>query len=295
VNNYLANIAARTLNLTPLVRPRLPGQFELAPVQPEGGSNRAEFGRPPAMAAELRERLESTASVNTAPRRSSYRQVRKPFDVNDEPGVNGPVEARRPSGVSLARGSRAAWQSDQTAASTAEPDNRRVPNSHRSPILGEPRTTTIQPVSQDDEQLNNSRRLPVAHRLPSATALEPSPVGARETAGPDGSARRQENSPKLPPVATIAPSSGVFEETGSTNRLPIIVQSRLAPRLEGDRLAFRQQANLSPEPTVHVTIGRIEVRAVQSSKPSSSAKPRATPPVMNLDDYLRRRSNGGAR
>ena len=44
----------------------------------------------------------------------------------------------------------------------------------------------------------------------------------------------------------------------------------------------------SPEPTIAVTIGRIEVRAVTPSQPTKSTPPAA--PVMSLDEYLRRRS-----
>jgi len=47
-------------------------------------------------------------------------------------------------------------------------------------------------------------------------------------------------------------------------------------------------APVSPEPTIAVTIGRIEVRAVSSPQPAKSTPPVA--PVMSLDEYLRRRS-----
>ena len=47
------------------------------------------------------------------------------------------------------------------------------------------------------------------------------------------------------------------------------------------------------EPSVHVTIGRIEVRATSESK--SVARPRAASPVMSLEEYLHRRARGGDR
>jgi hypothetical protein len=48
-----------------------------------------------------------------------------------------------------------------------------------------------------------------------------------------------------------------------------------------------------PAPTIHVTIGRIEVRATPA--PSSALPSRPKPaPTMSLDDYLRQR-NGGSR
>ena len=43
------------------------------------------------------------------------------------------------------------------------------------------------------------------------------------------------------------------------------------------------------EPTIHVTIGRVEVRAVTPPAPSSR-KGRDASPVMSLDEYLRTRA-----
>lgn len=56
------------------------------------------------------------------------------------------------------------------------------------------------------------------------------------------------------------------------------------------RAALAERAAPAPPPTppvVHVTIGRVEVRAVQSQPPKPTAKPRE--PRMGLDDYLARR------
>jgi hypothetical protein len=46
-----------------------------------------------------------------------------------------------------------------------------------------------------------------------------------------------------------------------------------------------------PEPVINVTIGRIEVRAMPPST-QQVKKPRSTPPVMTLDEYLQKRSKG---
>ena len=47
-----------------------------------------------------------------------------------------------------------------------------------------------------------------------------------------------------------------------------------------------------PEPSVHVTIGRIEVRASSESKPVGRAQPAS--PVMSLEEYLHRRAQRGS-
>ncbi|GIV60234.1 MAG: hypothetical protein KatS3mg043_1323 [Rhodothermaceae bacterium] len=47
-------------------------------------------------------------------------------------------------------------------------------------------------------------------------------------------------------------------------------------------------------PTIHVTIGRVVIRAVPPTPPGPSPeKPRVQPAVMTLDDYLKRRKAGG--
>jgi len=47
----------------------------------------------------------------------------------------------------------------------------------------------------------------------------------------------------------------------------------------------------APEPSVHVTIGRIEVRATSETKQLS--RPRSASPVMSLEEYLHRRTQRG--
>jgi len=50
----------------------------------------------------------------------------------------------------------------------------------------------------------------------------------------------------------------------------------------------------TPEPVIHVTIGRIEVRATPASKPRVRERP-ATSPAVDLDEYLRQRARGDRR
>jgi hypothetical protein len=70
------------------------------------------------------------------------------------------------------------------------------------------------------------------------------------------------------------------------------IAPRLAPAAPSRRTALAEGTGPAPsaavEPVVHVTIGRVEVRAVQAS----AAKPATTrprEPRMGLDDYLARR------
>jgi len=76
--------------------------------------------------------------------------------------------------------------------------------------------------------------------------------------------------PTLKPTAivrTIEPPIGVWQSPPPSRALPVSPE---------------------PEPTVHVTIGRIEVRAVPNDPPPRRERKRS--PQMTLEEYLRRRS-----
>jgi hypothetical protein len=72
---------------------------------------------------------------------------------------------------------------------------------------------------------------------------------------------------------------------------PERMETSLAREQRENRL-FLAEAAPAPAPTIHVTIGRIEIRATPAAPaPARPAAPR--PPGMSLDDYLRRRDGDG--
>jgi hypothetical protein len=72
---------------------------------------------------------------------------------------------------------------------------------------------------------------------------------------------------------------------------PVVTPPRITPLLE-QRSAREEEPSVEAASTIHVTIGRIEVRAVPPVPPPSKA--RTLSPSLSLDDYLRRRGTGGA-
>jgi len=70
---------------------------------------------------------------------------------------------------------------------------------------------------------------------------------------------------------------------------PSFVQTRVAPRVRAE--PPRRASETPPEPTIHVTVGRVEVRA--RSAPPPAPKERERSPVMSLDEYLRTRGKRG--
>lgn len=114
----------------------------------------------------------------------------------------------------------------------------------------------------------------------------------REKAITDETAGQSQSQTQLASMSVAALPEAM--EDGGSKASPIIVQSRIEPLIDtGPEQLYLNRPSSPPQPTVHVTIGRIEVRAVQASQ--SPARLRAAPPVMNLDDYLKFRGQGGAR
>jgi hypothetical protein len=73
--------------------------------------------------------------------------------------------------------------------------------------------------------------------------------------------------------------------------LPVVARPQVRPYPEPE-LSSAAEPAAKPEPTIQVTIGRIEVRATSAASPPRKQMP--TAPMLSLEDYLRQR-NGGAR
>jgi len=95
------------------------------------------------------------------------------------------------------------------------------------------------------------------------------------------------------PEASLAERSPFRAQSNRPlNVEPIVARPRTS-------IATRPPASTEPDnesrsqPTIHVTIGRIEVRAAQP--PSQPQQRRGGSSTMSLDDYLKKRSKGGGR
>jgi hypothetical protein len=121
-----------------------------------------------------------------------------------------------------------------------------------------------------------------------ATPLRPATVSSPRS----GEKRAAEFEPKKSVVPITAALDG--KNQGHTAKAPLFQASS-----ERSPFQARRQNSFSPvetrasAPAIHVTIGRVEVRAIQSAAPlPKPAKPK--PPKLSLEDYLQKR-DGGAR
>lgn len=70
-------------------------------------------------------------------------------------------------------------------------------------------------------------------------------------------------------------------------------QNKILPPREKMPKHISENPKTTEVPVINVTIGRVEIRAVNSSAPVREARPK--PPALSLEEYLRQRSNGGGR
>ena len=199
------------------------------------------------------------------------------------------TESRLEGGEFRAAGS--LIQITQTASSNLPAHEKPLPKStERQAATAASRTIpTIQTISKHSSESNASQAPPVY----AALAVE---RGLQSTVKVDQ---------QSPDISLRDPESGSKPNNAATSQNPLArvspreqrvsIPSRIAPLVEMGPERFLLNRR-SPQPTVHVTIGRVEVRAVRSLQQSRSAsKESPSQPVMKLDEYLRGRNQGSAR
>jgi len=94
---------------------------------------------------------------------------------------------------------------------------------------------------------------------------------------------------KFPGVRTVSEVARPSESRSPVRpeRIAIATDARMSPRTEGPREGFANTVDSAP--TVQITIGRVEVKAVTPPATKSAAPAKS---AMSLDDYLRKRSSG---
>jgi hypothetical protein len=73
---------------------------------------------------------------------------------------------------------------------------------------------------------------------------------------------------------------------------PRITQAVQLAKATPPQVVIAPSTTNAEQPSVHVTIGRVEVRAVTGSERPAAAAARPATPRLTLDDYLRERSGG---
>lgn len=149
--------------------------------------------------------------------------------------------------------------------------------------------------------LSSRRETPVEPRIP-ASADAAAPAVEREMTRIEERVTMLTERERVPgsdatPVIAAANRQRQPESEPLKPMNPLVAELKpIVPALTGFKDAVaRQPVDVRPEPTpmptIQVTIGRIEIRATQTSE-KSAAKPRPAQATMSLDDYLKQRDGG---
>lgn len=291
MNNYLSNIAARALNQAPTVRPRLRGRFDPGPAN-EPAVDRLKLALPESIASEppVENSLAATSENQRAHEHLHARQG--PDDENEPHNLS---FAHRDEKKTFALQDDTPIPPPQTPVVQVPIATPTVPTAQPARVSVNPLAPIASSVERDASSTRAEERRLLEARPDQARPSDQREIKTiivREERIIEHSAQAREPGSHSTPASAL-PSSNQ-PRRGDTKLPPVVVQTRIAPLVEKGLDAFSlSRPSPQPQPTVRVTIGRIEVRAVGSSE--SPAKPRATPPVMNLDDYLRRRNQGSSR
>jgi hypothetical protein len=173
----------------------------------------------------------------------------------------------------------------------------RVAPPEEQPEVGARKAETESPVA-----IAGNRQRPYVQPESPSLSLRPrqEPVRSFGDTEPAGAASRRE--PVTSPRERLANPEASPERLTSSipamNRITpsrIVSESQPALRVQPVARSPRISHQSPSAPDVHITIGRVEVRAVPAAEPPPRGRSTATSGLMNLDDYLRRRDGKGRR
>jgi hypothetical protein len=154
-------------------------------------------------------------------------------------------------------------------------------------FLDEQQSSTSAPISE----------LSQVQKTATAKSIAAVPDVAEEHLPKPGASRRQALSAEALPetkhlIVPLVSSRGEQDHSGSTNEVfENFSKTRASQSVRRKHFSPVDQRSSGPAPIIRVTIGRVDVRAVQSPAPAPKrAKPRA--PKLSLEDYLRKRERG---
>lgn len=316
MSDFLTNLVTRSLGAAPVIQPRLPSLFEPSTPYPgpfAGGRPRRDVER-----VEVREQaeFEGADDVPLAPQERQASANRFAIEGNVRPKSWRPVA--QPSDSDEAIRGPAKRQSENVAVL---PPREIFPEGTPIVRLDVAEVSSAEKPVRASNQSSNSpgeirRQIPVKvpaapqRNVPAGDFIAPAVVPHSVAMGLDQSTEQPHRTKRVARNLDAAKTDhfGQFHETPQLHETPALVElerSRIgnfAPRATAEtkpvparHLEFARHVPLTahasrPEPTVQVTIGRIEVRAV--SPQAGSAKERPASPVMSLTDYLRSKRGG---
>lgn len=271
MSNYLEHLVSRNLGHTDQVRPRLPSLFESSP---DISGLRGELA------------VEVDSEI---------------FPVSEPPDWNAPrvplAQVQPSTGTEVLKSRSGQLPLSPPSSPDREPAAPVLPTAART-IFPESLSQLVRPLPMTP--LNAAPAIQpqvIEHWVESTISSQPaaSPaIRSIEVASEQGGQKRPPTVTEIAP--TIAASAPVAPAQAALPIRPAALKaSTVSPLFPLIRSSERQAINepkLVPSaPTIHVTIGRIEVRATPLPV-SVQPKSRPATPMLSLDDYLRQRGGG---
>jgi len=282
MSDYLGNLITRTLSPSIAVRPQLPSLFEAGPKIRETKSE-PEFEQQSfveqAPVTRPSEKLAPIPLSILTPHQSVFREPEQTI-----PQIfrtrrilqTSPEFEPDPLPTPILRQS---TPQEPSRIFSGKEDAKRTPKP-AAPV--QPRILSqAVPTLRDDKPSNSTRRRSdvIKSPLPDVIASASQEVSAREEIPP------QESAIALNPV--VVPELREHELFKRSGVQPVVPTIRSLPPIPP-----LPPAAAIATPSINVTIGRVEIRAV-SPPAQQRAKPKPAP-VLSLEDYLRQRSKGAA-
>jgi len=289
MSDYLTSIAAKTLNLVPVVQPRLASLFE-----PQVG-----VGRPTAG-------LESEADDLADD--WSFDRMFSPMQLTDPQARS--LEMIAAASTARQRAPIAAAPAHHSTATFADPPLQQPPTSqpHEGAIVTPHQQSASTPLSLFSDPSGDEASLQRS-RLPQVTRGQGGENAAASAASSEDKRSSEADLDGRPSQAIKAdvirqvmpnPLTKPLEEaqvSGARRRDPVAVtiipQSAVAPVAELTAPMLDEPRTTPPASVIRVSIGRIEVRAIMPPAPSALRPKVSRPsPGLSLEEFLKQRQRG---
>ncbi len=280
----IARLVARNLGPAPSLRPRPVSLFEPGPpaVEPRSFFRLTAYGDLPTgdeiEQEEFNERDDRELAVRLRPRQQGR-------SGRSRPTVESEVFEAQESALHGGSSSEGVGET---------PRLHRVPRKSRQ-ILGTVMNASPAEAPLDETNREESTNVPL---VAPASSMGGDLI-AEQDGAPALSPALQGSPRSTAPVLRGRPVSGIVQLHSERTPSPIPAkdQRKFDPMVRLPRTADQRDVNplateAEPAASIHVTIGRIEIRAETSAAPPRKAE-RGASPVMGLDEYLRRQNKRG--
>jgi hypothetical protein len=302
MSDYLTTLAAKTLNLTEVVQPRLASLFE-PPEGVDGPALRASFGLETVDDEPFTDTTAWRPSVTPPTDRVGASRLSVSglgiFPEASQPNDDTNVSMRQPPSPLSATQSidtRPAQRSPHSASDLVQLHSTHTQAPDVVPLVAQSSDSRVPHKPRPDQPVQGSIAIqPETGSVPSGSAderggqaaLEPNiqPAMAQRIAWREG-ATLQHTPPLESSILQSIPYTPPATGAAQPHVVPYIEPAAPAPAKPG--------ATPEPPPTIQVHIGRVEVRAIMSPAPPPRPKPPRRGPTLSLDEYLKQR-NGGQR